>query len=236
MPACALLAHPLAMALLAPYRGPGFQEGRYSIHLLPLAVAVAVAPLAGLTARWVRRGAALALLAGVLVALPGAASRYGWGIQNIEAMQVHLAHWVSDHTAPTARLGLNDVGAITYFSRREIVDLMGLVTPAILPYRREGESGVLRYLERACPDYVIVFPEWFPTLSAMTDRFRPVYRVRLDHNEVAGADELVVYEAAWSRWAADRQACPGAVAGVPGPQVPPAKEEGRDRIIVTWSP
>ena len=38
VPACALLAHPIAMALLAPYRGPGFQEGRYSIHLLPLAL------------------------------------------------------------------------------------------------------------------------------------------------------------------------------------------------------
>ena len=223
IPACALLAHPLAMALLAPYRGPGFQEGRYSIHLLPLAVVVAVVPLAALTAVRVRRVVAVAVLVGMVVALPGAASRYGWAVQNIEAMQVHLAHWVIDHTPPTARLGLNDVGAITYFSRREIVDLMGLVTPAILPYRREGETGVLRYLEQACPDYLIVFPAWFPTLSAMTDRFRPVYRVRLDHNTVAGADELVVYEAIWSRWAADRHPCPGALAGAPGP-------DGRGKI------
>ena len=71
---------------------------------------------------------------------------------------------------------------------------MGLVTPAIISYRRDGEPGVLRYLERACPDYLIIFPAWFPTLSAMTDRFRPIYRVTLDHNTVAGADEMVVYE------------------------------------------
>ena len=58
IPACVLLAHPLAMALLAPYRGPGFQEGRYSIHLLPLAVVVAVAPLTAFTAVRVRRVAA----------------------------------------------------------------------------------------------------------------------------------------------------------------------------------
>src|SRR5437879_12860472 len=38
VPACVLLVHPLAMAVLAPYRGPGFQEGRYSIHLLPVAL------------------------------------------------------------------------------------------------------------------------------------------------------------------------------------------------------
>ena len=255
VPACVLLAHPLAMALLAPYRGPGFQEGRYSIHLLPLALVVAVAPLAGhrtaapagpdpppppsagrLALSWGCRAGALALLVGVLAALPGAASRYAWAVQNIEAMQVHLARWVTDHTPPTARLGLNDVGAIAYFSRREIVDVMGLVTPAVLPYRREGETGVLRYLERACPDYLIVFPAWFPTLSAMTDRFRPVYRVRLDHNTVAGADELVVYETIWSRWRADRRPCPGTLAGSPAPAGPAPAEKGRDRIIGSWSP
>lgn len=257
VPACVLLAHPLAMALLAPYRGPGFQEGRYSIHLLPLALVVAVAPLGLRTATnggeagrgqgprrragWLtpgraRQAATLALLASVMAALPGAASRYAWAVQNIESMQVSIARWVTDHTPPTARLGLNDVGAITYFSRREIVDVMGLVTPAILPFRREGETGVLRFLEQACPDYLIVFPAWFPTLSAMSDRFRPVHRVRLDHNTVAGADELVVYEAIWSRWRVDRQPCPGGLAGRNGPGGRAPAENGLDRIIVSWLP
>jgi len=77
---------------------------------------------------------------------------------------------------------------------------VGLVTPGIIPYRRQGEAGVLRYLERACPDYLIIFPVWFPQLAAMSDRFTPIYRIRLDHNKVAGADEMVVYETAWNRW------------------------------------
>lgn len=249
-PACVLLVHPVAMALLAPYRGPAFQEGRYSIHLLPLVIVVAVAPLSILSpdgaegrlrgvpgmrrhARW---AVGLALLAGVLVALPPAAARYGWGVQNIEAMQVHLGRWVERHTPPTARLALNDVGAITYFSRREIVDVMGLVTPAIIRFRREGEAGVLRYLERTCPDYLIIFPAWFPTISAMTDHFEPVYRVRLPHNTVAGADELVVYEARWSRWRADRSPCPGALARTPPALGDAPGKMGRGRIIVVWRP
>ena len=58
---------------------------------------------------------------------------------------------------------------------------------------------MLRYLERACPDYLIMFPAWFPEISAMADRFTPIYRVRLGHNTVAGADEMVVYETPWSR-------------------------------------
>lgn len=261
-PASILVLHPLAMAMLAPYRPPSFQEGRYSIHLLPLALVVAVIALTPLFAsstlssaggegrvrgpgwmrgpEWVRKRlgwiASAALLVGALVALPSAATRYGWAIQNIEAMQVHLGHWVARHTPPTARIGLNDVGAIAYISRREVVDLMGLITPAIIPFRRHGEAGVLRYLEHACPDYLIVFPAWFPVISEMADRFKPVYRVRLEHNEVAGADEQVVYETVWSRWRPDRRPCPGALAGGPGPSHEIRGEIPGNRIIATRHP
>jgi arabinofuranosyltransferase len=212
-PAAIVVAHPIGMALLAPYRGPGFQEGRYSIHLLPLCVVVAVSALAPLAwaARlhpmWGRLACAI-LLAASFSPLAAGATRYAWAVQNIDAMQVSLGRWVAVETPAEARLALNDVGAIAYVSRREVIDVMGLVTPAIIPYRREGEAGVLRYLERTCPDYLIVFPAWFPALSARHDLFTPVRRVKLEHNEVAGADEMVVYRTAWNRWREPRQPCP----------------------------
>jgi hypothetical protein len=190
--ALALLAHPVGMALLAPYRGPGFQEGRYSIHLLPLAL-VTIAVALGALARRHRRAVLLVWLALALWALLPAAERYAWGVQNIEAMQVRLGHWVTEHTPREARLAVNDIGAIAYVSRREIIDLMGLVTPAILPYRRQGEEGVIRFVVERCPDYVIVFPTWFPRLTARTDLLEPVERVRLDRVEVSGGPEMVVY-------------------------------------------
>jgi hypothetical protein len=209
LPASVLLLHPIGMALLAPYRGPGFQEGRYSIHLLPLAIAVAAVGLDTVPRRRaLRAGLTACFLIAAIAAVGPAASRYAWAVQNIDAMQVRLGEWVAAHTPPQARLALNDVGAIAYVSRREVVDVMGLVTPAIIPYRRQGEAGVLRYLERACPDYLIIFPAWFPELAAMSDRFTPIHRVRLDHNEVAGADEMVVYETAWNRWHRPARPCP----------------------------
>ena len=109
-----------------------------------------------------------------------ASERYAWGVQNIDAMQVKLGHWVDANLPPKARLALNDIGAIAYVSRRPVVDLMGLVTPEILPYRREGEDGVIRYVAKVCPDYVIVFPTWFPRLTARTDMLEPLYRVALE--------------------------------------------------------
>ena len=214
LPAAALLLQPLGMALLAPYRGPAFQEGRYAAHLLPMAIAAAVMALIPLAERpRLGRAAAAALIIAGLAALPAAALRYAWAVPNSDAMQVHRGRWAAAHTPREARLGLNDVGAIAYVSRREVVDLMGLVTPAIIPYRRDGEAGVLRYLERACPDYLIIFPAWFPHLSAKPDWFMPIYRLRLEHNTVSGADEMVVYETPWNRWRASPRPCPERIGG-----------------------
>jgi arabinofuranosyltransferase len=190
--ALGLLAHPLGMALLAPYRGPGFQEGRYSIHLLPLAMVAIAGGLGGVLAGR-RRGLMLVWLALALWALVPAAQRYAWGVQNIEAMQVTLGRWVAANTPAAARLAVNDIGAIAYVSRREVVDLMGLVTPEILPYRRQGEDGVIRFVAETCPDYVIIFPTWFPRLSARVDLLESVHRIRLERVEVSGGPEMVVY-------------------------------------------
>jgi len=204
--ALALVAHPIGMALLAPYRGPAFQEGRYSIHLLPLVVlvlAVALssrptspahaAPPAAPRRAFPRAVAAAVWLTIAAAALVPAATRYAWAVQNINAMQVHLGYWVDAQLPKSARIAVNDIGAIAFFSRREIIDLMGLVTPDIIPYRRRGETGVMEYVAETCPDYVIIFPVWFPRLAASRETLEPIYRVRLEHNEVAGAAEMVVY-------------------------------------------
>ena len=197
-----LLVHPLAMALLAPYRGPGFQEGRYSIHLLPIALLILCAAWSIVADHFESRRTALAwalrvvYLAVALVTLVPAANRYAWGVQNINAMQVHLGHWVDEHLPRTATLAVNDIGAIAFFSRRPVIDLMGLVTPEIRPYRREGEMGVLRFITERCPDAVIIFPTWFPRIAAMRELLIPIYSVRLEHNEVSGGPEMVVYRLA----------------------------------------
>jgi hypothetical protein len=192
VPALVLGGHPLAMALLAPYRGPAFQEGRYSMHLLPLAF-VAIAAVAPRVRGWWAVPAVALYLALAPAALSPAAVRYGWAVQNINGMQVHLGRWIDRELPPDARLAVNDIGAIAYFSRREIIDLMGLVTPAVLPYRRDGEEGVLRFVLERCPTHLVIFPSWFPGLAAMEALFEERYRIALARNEVAGGPVMVVY-------------------------------------------
>jgi hypothetical protein len=192
VPSLILVAHPLAMALFAPYREPSFQEGRYSIHLLPVACVVLAIALGPRLTR-VRLGPIALYLALALLALVPAATRYGWAVQNINAMQVHLGRWVESHLPRDGVLAVNDIGAIAYLSRRQVIDLMGLVSPDIIPHRRAGELAILRYVVERCPGHVIVFPAWFPRMTARRDLLEPIYRVRLAHNTVAGADEMVVY-------------------------------------------
>ena len=97
------------------------------------------------------------------------------------------------HLPRGGAIAVNDIGAIAYVSRREVIDLMGLVSPEVIRYHRSGEAGLMRYLALRCPGHVIVFPAWFPTMTARRDLLEPIYGVRLDHNTVAGADEMVVY-------------------------------------------
>jgi hypothetical protein len=47
----------------------------------------------------------------------------------------------------------------------------------------------------------------------MTDRFTPIYQVKLEQHRVAGADLMVVYETAWNRWSHSPRPCPSS----PGP-------------------
>lgn len=192
VPGLALLLQPLAMAWLAPYRGPAFQEGRYVIHLLPLAFVLLAVAAERLRPRW-QAFVTVGWLSGALLVLPTAAERYGWAVQNINAMQVHLGQWIAEHVRPDARLAVNDIGAIAWVSRRTVIDLMGLVSPEIQPWRRQGEAGVIRFLARVCPDYLVVFPQWFPTLTVARPELEPVYAVRLARNVVAGGPEMVVY-------------------------------------------
>jgi hypothetical protein len=208
-----LVLHPVAMAVVAPYRGPAFQTGRYSTHLLPLAVVLGVAGGRALldrlpSSRCVRVAAVAAGALALALPLVPASRAYAWGVQNINAMQVRLGHWVARETPPGALLAVNDVGALSYFGNRPIIDLVGLVTPDIVAARRAGDAGLLAYLARACPDYLVIFPAWYPGLRARQDLFRPIERVRLAHNVVAGADEMVVYETVWNhRAGGGRAAC-----------------------------
>jgi arabinofuranosyltransferase len=213
---------PLAYALM---RASLYQHGRYLMPLIPCNAVVAVWGLleAQKVARrrgWLRwgappsprvrgglRGGLLAALATLLIVagtawrLPAMVHQYARNVADIDHMHVALGHWVAENTAPDAVLALNDIGAITYVSQREVVDLAGLVTPEITPALRAPAQTqqLVEFLAQRGVDYVIVFPNWFPALVARDDVLQEVHRVTLEERSITGGETMVVYRAHWQR-------------------------------------
>jgi arabinofuranosyltransferase len=201
---------PLIAALLTPNLR---HHGRYSIPLIPFYVLLAVVGLRGYAGRVserLARRAVLVLSAAMLVL--GLVSTYKWSgtfaadARDITQMQVEMGRWVKANTPTSATLALSDIGAITYLSGRRVMDIVGLVTPDILPavsgkpVGLERDQAVFDYLARHRPDYVIIIPTWYPYLaSSPGSRLSEAHTVRLDHTpSVGGGDHMRAYRADWS--------------------------------------
>ncbi len=176
------------------------QEGRYVLPLLALFFCVGALGLDALrpitTNGWIVPAIALVALARLASQDVRFAGRYVDQVNNINALHVEMGRWAATHTAPGAMLAANDIGALGYFSGRTILDLEGLITPGILPFKAGKRH--MAYLEQQRPDLLIIFPEWYPHLVKGASVFREVHR-RSVPRVTAAHDALVVYDTPWTR-------------------------------------
>jgi hypothetical protein len=150
--------------------------------------------------------ASAAILAPTLAVLVQGQRFYAQNVANVQASDVALARWLADRLPPEALLAVNDIGALKYHLPNRIVDLASIATPEIgREVRRSAAAGIpwndamLAAIARRRPDYVVVFPAWFPGL-AHDPRFRPVHVLPIPQNITMGGDEIVVYETPWTRY------------------------------------
>jgi len=149
-------------------------------------------------------------LSAVLVGWAAFITLYGWPaltalcVKNINEMQVKIGYWVKNNTRPDDLIAANDIGAIFYLSQRPALDLVGLVNPELLDKvqglkisNSRRDQLTLDYLKERRPAYLIVFPNWFPSLVANGQYFRPVYSIVLTDNIICPADEMKVYKCSW---------------------------------------
>jgi len=70
-----------------------------------------------------------------------------------QAAYVAVGRWLAENTPPDSTVGFIEVGLVGYFSHRQIVDLLGLVTPGMEPYLLVRDyAGIL---EAYHPDYYV---------------------------------------------------------------------------------
>jgi hypothetical protein len=155
------------------------------------------------------------LLAALLVALlawPTAATLvegalfYARNVANVQESDVAIARWLAPRLPPEAVLAVNDIGALKFLLPNRVVDLAGIATPEIrrriaaaAAHGVPWERAVLAFLGERRPDYLVIFPSWFPNL-ARDPRFRPVAGVKIEDNLTMGGDEVVVYATPWTRY------------------------------------
>jgi len=83
----------------------------------------------------------------------------------ISDRQVKTGHWIREHLPETAVIATHDVGAIAYYSQRKIVDMVGLVTPEIIP--RIGNMELLKeFLREQGVTHLALLRNWFEVVNA----------------------------------------------------------------------
>jgi hypothetical protein len=98
--------------------------------------------------------AALAALPHFTLASSGWRARLISDARAINLLQIQTGKWLAENTPDDAVIGVNDAGAIRYFSGRKTIDLMGLNNADIAFGRHHAENeGII--------DYLAITPVWF---------------------------------------------------------------------------
>ena len=213
-----LFALPLVYAMLTP--APNLMLGQFGRYYFPLFPIVIVVGLVGLEragrflarlATPAARIAAAALVAGLILAptvvgVWRGRTFYVQNVANVEESDVAIARWLAARVHPEAVLAVSDIGAIKYLLPNRIIDLAGIASPETRQeVTRAAAAGVpwddamVAAIERARPDYVVAFPDWVPRVAG-DPRFRAVHRLEIPDNVTMGGNEIVVYEAPWTRY------------------------------------
>jgi hypothetical protein len=194
-----LLLVPFSMGLLAPQRLKP-DNVRYVPQLVALAAAVmfvATMPLLRFGRRY-PQVASGALLAWMLYRSALGAPDYALAVKNIQQLHVALGRWMQLHLPQGSVVAANDVGAIAFFSGHRILDMEGLVSPEALSYRDQAGRGIA-FVEATRPDFIAIFPHWYPEIPRDPGRFTEIHRVAITDNLVSAGDTLIVYRTPWTR-------------------------------------
>ncbi len=187
------VTHLLAYAWRLPV---AYQHGRYVLPVLPVVVWLGWRGLAllwawrGSRAAWViSRGTVAAALAVQVAFLPLGAQAFAADTALIESEMVTVAQWLQAHAPSYTVVAAHDIGALGYFTTLPLVDMAGLVSPAVIPMVR-NEQALRRFLDQQGTQVVVTFPDWYATL--LQGR-RPCYAPPQGWGPRLGSTHLTVY-------------------------------------------
>jgi hypothetical protein len=121
----------------------------------------------------------------------------------IHRQQVHLGRWARERLPAGSRIGVNDTGAIAYFSGHKVFDVVGLTTPREARYWVAGPGSRYEHYERLhrqdpaqLPTHFIVYPHWMACDAVLG---RELHRATVTDQSILGGATMVVHEARYDR-------------------------------------
>lgn len=117
------------------------------------------------------------------------ANAYRLDVAVIESEMVQISNWIRHNTSSDAIIAAHDIGAIGYFSGRQLIDLAGLISPDVVSIIRD-ETALRAYLKKNSIDYIATFPGWYHSLM---DGCELVYQTNSRYTIEVGGENMAVY-------------------------------------------
>jgi hypothetical protein len=130
--------------------------------------------------------------------LPSAIDDVARSARAIQLQQVKLGRWAEQHLPPAARIGVNDTGAIAYFSGRATFDVVGLTTEGEARHWAAGAGSRFEHYERLGagqrPTHFIVYPSWLAIPQLLGAELS---RATVVDQSILGGRTMMAYEAVY---------------------------------------
>lgn len=131
----------------------------------------------------------LAPRAGLVLIVLGGAGYVAQNVVSLEASQpnqsyIEISNWLKENTPETSSVAMVEIGTIGWHSEREIVDILGLVTPFNAEYI--GDREFMRWLLHYQPDYIIRHDPIWPHEQSITPLEKNAIYTAVDTARIPG--------------------------------------------------
>lgn len=172
-----------------------YQHGRYVISTIPIYLLLSIVGVYTFYQNSIAKpkliifGYKVSIISVLLTFFILGGNAYAKDVAIIQSEMVETALWIDKNLPPETILAAHDIGALGFFTNRQIIDLAGLISPEVIPFIR-NEDQLSLYLDKNNVDYLVIYPGWYDEL----DRSKIViYRSGASFSPNEGGENMTIY-------------------------------------------
>jgi hypothetical protein len=172
-------------------------HGRYLMPLIPLIIIFGMHGLTQLletlTHTTMMRSTIWILLFGMVLLLwINGSSDFSFRTRLLNDVHTRAAKWINENVPKEAVIATHDIGLIGYYTERQIIDLVGLVTPEVVPLMKDPQK-MAEYLQAHDVSYLIVYTGYYDDLLTLLHA-GCVFSPNAERLQAMGVEPFEVYK------------------------------------------